>query len=68
MEQFAEKNGMIFIKCDPVWGGRYGYADRDHDDMKKVGFKTKIGAYKNWFKHKFGVEYGMKLFNQMRGK
>lgn len=68
MEKFAELNGMILIGCDPVWGGRFGYLDRDHDDLKRLGFKTKLGAYRNWFKEKFGPEFGLKLFNNMRGK
>lgn len=66
MEQFAEDNGMILIKCDPVFGGRWGYVDRDNPKLSSMGFKTKRGAYQNWYRRKFGEENGIALLGKMK--
>lgn len=66
METFAEENGLILIKCDPVFGGRWGYVDRDDPKLSSMGFKTRLGAYRNWYKNKFGDVGGVSLFRKMK--
>lgn len=54
LTQFAKNAGVELIECDPEWGGRIGYKEKDHQNCTVCGFRTEQAAYKSWIKSKFG--------------
>lgn len=54
LEQFAKNAGVKIVACDPGWGGRIGYTEKDHPNCTVCGFRTEQAAYKSWLKSAFG--------------
>ncbi|QFR57828.1 hypothetical protein CPT_Moby_080 [Stenotrophomonas phage Moby] len=47
--KFAEKAGVKFVRCDPEWGGTWGYKDSPESNVTICGFKDKTEAAESWF-------------------
>lgn len=54
LEQFAEKAGVIIIRCDKEWGGTWGYTTKDNPDSSVNGYRTKKEVLNGWLIHTFG--------------
>lgn len=61
LEDFAKKCGVSLVKCDPMWGGTYGYTTDDFHNVTINGFRSKREAYQDWLSSSFGERAGKAL-------
>jgi hypothetical protein len=66
LEQFAKKAGVTIVACDPDWGGRVAYTEKDYPNSTVCGFRSEGAAYKHWLNDKFGPTTAKVLLSLMR--
>lgn len=68
IKELALKAGVTIVECEPDWGGRIGYTDKDCPQTTICGFRTESAAYKHWYFSKFGESTGKALLKMMARK
>lgn len=69
LEDFAKDAGVTLFRCDPEWGGTWGYKSEDYPNTSYCGFRSANAAYKGWAEGTFGkrsTKALLKLFKNVK--
>lgn len=54
--QFAQKCGLVLIRCEKEWGGTHGYYMEDSPLSKHFGYRSELATCKAWVTDRFGTQ------------
>lgn len=56
LKEIADLAGIVIFRCDPNWGGTYGYRSAEDPHCSVCGYKTEDRLIKAYISQHFGDE------------